>query len=44
MLREIGIPMVDISGETERRVIVARGTERLWQGRPNTLPMPDGLG
>ena len=42
ILREIGIPTVDISGETERQVIVAQGTQRTWQGHPNTLLMPDG--
>lgn len=41
-LREISIPTVDISGETDRHVIVARGTKQLWQGHPNTVLMPDG--
>lgn len=36
------IPTIDISRETERHVIVARGTEVNWQGHPNTLLMPDG--
>ena len=42
ILREIGIPTVDISGESERQVIVAQGTKRVWQGHPHTLLMPDG--
>ena len=42
MLSEIGIPTVDISGEADRRVIIAQGTQRRWQGHPNTLLMPDG--
>lgn len=42
ILREIGIPTVDISGESELQVIVAQGTKRVWQGHPHTLLMPDG--
>ena len=42
MLSEIGIPTVDISGEADRRVIIAQGTKRHWHGHPNTLLMPDG--
>ncbi len=33
---------VDISADTDRQVIVARGTQRDWQGHPNTLLLPDG--
>lgn len=36
------IPVVDISGETDRHVIVAQGTETVYQGHPTTLLMPDG--
>ena len=36
------LPVVDISGETERHVIVARGTEDVYQGHPTTVLMPDG--
>ena len=42
ILREITIPTLDISGESERQVIVAQGTKRVWQGHPHTLLMPDG--
>jgi len=38
----IRIPTVDISTETGRHVIVARGTEKVYQGHPTTLLMPDG--
>jgi len=34
-------PVVDISGETERHVIIAQGTETDWQGHPHTLLLPD---
>jgi hypothetical protein len=36
------LPVVDISGETERHVVVAKGTEEIYQGHPTTLLMPDG--
>jgi len=36
------IPTIDISHETERHVIVARGTEECYKGHPTTLLMPDG--
>jgi hypothetical protein len=36
------IPTVDISGDTNRRVIIAQGTEKIYQGHPTTLLMPDG--
>lgn len=39
---EIAIPTVDISGERRRHVIVAQGTQQLWQGHPNTVLLPDG--
>ncbi len=32
-LRSITIPTVDISGDTRRHVIVARGTDKDYQGR-----------
>jgi len=34
--------VVDISGEKERHVIIAAGTETVYQGHPTTLLMPDG--
>ncbi|MGI5818230.1 MAG: sialidase family protein [Armatimonadota bacterium] len=33
---------VDISGDAGSHVVVARGTQRDWQGHPNTLLLPDG--
>lgn len=36
------LPVVDISGETNRHVIVAAGTEDVYQGHPTTLLAPDG--
>lgn len=35
-------PVVDISGETDRHVVIAAGTEKVYQGHPTTLLMPDG--
>jgi len=35
------IPTVDISQETDRHVIIAQGTEDVYQGHPTTLLMPD---
>ena len=40
--REISIPTIDISGETDRHVFVARGTKETYQGHADTLLMPDG--
>ena len=36
------LPLLDISGETERHVVIAQGTEETYQGHPTTLLMPDG--
>lgn len=35
-------PLVDLSGETARQVVVAAGTEKTYQGHPTALLMPDG--
>jgi hypothetical protein len=35
------IPFVDLSEQSERHVIVARGTAKTYQGHPTTLLMPD---
>lgn len=37
----IGIPTIDISGETSRQVVIARGTKER-QGHPGALLLPDG--
>ena len=36
------LPLIDLTGETERHVFVARGTEEVYQGHPTTVLMPDG--
>lgn len=36
------IPLVDLSKDTDRQVIVAPGTETVYQGHPTTLLLPDG--
>jgi len=35
------LPLLDISQETYRHIIVAQGTEDVYQGHPTTLLMPD---
>lgn len=40
--REISIPTIDISAETDRHVVIAQGTDEIRQGHPSTLLMPDG--
>ena len=42
MARGADLPVVDLSGETDRQVVVAAGTEKTYQGHPTTLLMPDG--
>ncbi|MCA1962477.1 MAG: hypothetical protein LDL31_00870 [Prosthecobacter sp.] len=36
------LPVVDLSQDTARHVIIAQGTEKFYQGHPTTLLMPDG--
>ena len=36
------LPLLDLSGQTERHVVIAEGTEEVYQGHPTTLLMPDG--
>ncbi len=36
------IPVLDISDQEHRQVVIARGTDRIYQGHPDTLLMPDG--
>ena len=33
---------IDIAAETDRHVVIAEGTEEIYQGHPTTLLMPDG--
>jgi hypothetical protein len=35
-------PVVDLSQDTARQVIISQGTERVYQGHPTTLLLPDG--
>jgi len=41
-LREISIPLVDISQQRERQVVVARGTKDVYHGHCDTVLLPDG--
>ncbi len=41
-LRTISIPSVDISADTARHVIIARGTEKEYHGHCDTVLMADG--
>ncbi len=36
------LPTVDLSQQTARQVVIARGTPEVYQGHPTTLLMPDG--
>jgi hypothetical protein len=36
------LPVVDLSQDTTRHVIISQGTEKVYQGHPTTLLMPDG--
>ena len=40
--RTVRLPTIDLSQETDRHVVVARGTESVYQGHPSTVLMPDG--
>ena len=42
ILQAASIPVVDLSQDTQRHVIIAQGTEKVYQGHPTTLLMPDG--
>lgn len=40
--RGFSIPLVDLSQETDKHVIVEPGTETVYQGHPTTVLLPDG--
>jgi hypothetical protein len=40
--QDFAIPILDISEETHRQVVVAHGTENVYQGQVNTVLMDDG--
>ncbi|MCW0219243.1 MAG: glycoside hydrolase, partial [Prosthecobacter sp.] len=35
-------PMVDLSADTSRQVVIAQGTAEVYQGHPTTVLLPDG--
>ena len=35
------LPLVDPSGDTHRQIVIAAGTDEVYQGHPTTLLMPD---
>lgn len=35
------LPLIDVSGQTERHVVLAEGTPEVYQGHPTTLLMPN---
>lgn len=39
---EAGFPVVDLSGETARQVVIAEGSTEVYQGHPTTVLMADG--
>ncbi len=41
-LLHAALPVVDLSQDTKRHVNIAQGTEKVYQGHPTTLLMPDG--
>lgn len=36
------LPLIDISGQTDRHIIIDAGTENVYQGHPTTLLLADG--
>lgn len=40
--KEAALPVVDLSGDAGRQVVIAAGTPEVYQGHPTTLLMPDG--
>ena len=39
---QANLPIIDISEDTTRQVIIAEGTEEIYQGHPTTVLLPDG--
>ena len=35
------LPLIDVSGQTDHQIVLAAGTEKVYQGHPTTLLMPD---
>lgn len=42
LLQAASIPVVDLSRDSARHLIIAQGTEKVYQGHPTTLLMPNG--
>jgi hypothetical protein len=42
LLKGASLPVVDLSSDAGRQVVVAQGTESVYQGHPTTLLLPDG--
>ncbi len=40
--KEAEFPVVDLSGETQRQIVIAEGTPEVYQGHPMTVLMSDG--
>ncbi len=36
------LPLLDLSGDTARHVVIAQGTPEVYQGHPTTVTLPDG--
>ena len=36
------LPLVDLSGDSARQVVIASGTPEIYQGHPTTVLLPDG--
>ncbi len=39
---QMNLPLIDISGEVDRHVMIAQGTEKIYQGHPTTVLLADG--
>ncbi len=42
VLRTFSVPLIDLSQETDRHVVIEPGTEEVYQGHPTTELLPDG--
>lgn len=42
MSKDCNLPIIDISGETHRHVIIAQGSAKIYHGHPDTLLLADG--
>jgi hypothetical protein len=42
LLSAASLPVVDLSGDAARQVVIAQGTEKIYQGHPTTVLLSDG--